>query len=427
MSYPVAITGFGFLAPTGTEPEALWQALEGRADLRGPWPKRPLDDTYPVDGVVAVPEAVWAETAALAAHAEDSSAGRAAGIAEHMVGAALAGAGLEDPAAAAAVGRIGCFLATTTAGVEAAEADRVAPEAGAAPARRLDGSAIVPRRPGGWTGPTAVLSTACSSGLLAPALAIDALVAGEAEAMVAGGLDVLLEYTICGFNGLRLVAPDGCRPFAAGRRGAVLSEGGAAVCLEPLDTALARGAPIHAVITGYGMSCDAGHATAPDPTGIAKAVRGALVSAGAEPDAIGGIFAHATGTLANDAAEIQALRTAFGREALPPLTGVKSILGHAQAGAGSLTLVAAILALEHDRLPPTAGLAERDPELGAIDVVAEPGRRPAARTLMVDAFGFGGNNCVVTIAGPEAASGLLARAGEAASAGAAAGPMAGEG
>jgi len=401
MSLPVAITGLGVVSPAGEGAPALWHALEGRADLLGPWPRRRLD-AYPVGGVVAVPEDVWAAAGARG----DRPAERSATLAARIVDRALAEAGLADGGAPGR--RLGCFLATTTAGVEAAEADRAVPGTATPNAEELDGSAAIPRRAHPWTGPTAMISTACSSGLMAPALAIDALAAGEADVMVAGGLDILLEYTVCGFNGLRLASPDRCRPFAAERRGAVLGEGGAAVCLEPLDAALARGAPVRAVVTGYGMSCDAGHATAPDPAGIARAVRAALAAADAQPADIGGVLAHATGTKANDGAEIAALREAFGDAALPPVTGVKSILGHAQAGAGALALAAAVLALEHGALPPTAGVEAPDPALGAVDVVVGPGRAPTARALMVNAFGFGGNNCVMIVAGAESAAASIA-------------------
>lgn len=391
-----AVTGIGVLSPAGIGEEALWLALTGGEDRRGRWPKRALAG-YPVDNVVPIPEELWAEAGIPAA----KPGNRAAGLAAFAVGRALAQAGLADrgePWGRAEGGglRVGCFLSTTTAGVEAAEDDvlglRPVPAAS-----DLDGSAIVPARP--WTGPTGVVSTACSSGLIAPALAIDALAAGEADVMVAGGLDVLLEYTVCGFNALRLATADRCRPFAQGRRGVVLSEGVACVCLEPLEAALARGARVRAVVTGYGISCDADHVTAPNPAGVARAVAAALAMGGTAPGEVGGIFAHATGTQANDAAEVAALRAAFGTDGLPPLTAVKSVMGHPQAGAGAMSLVAAVLALENAWLPPTAGLDGLDPALGGVDVVTGAGRALAKRHLMVDAFGFGGNNCVMTVAG----------------------------
>jgi 3-oxoacyl-[acyl-carrier-protein] synthase II len=385
-----AITGIGVLSPAGIGGEALWRSLTAREDRRGPWSKRSLD-RYPVDNVISIPEDIWSKVGASSARPGN----RAACLADFAVDQALGEAGIPEADGL----RLGCMLATTTAGVEAAENDVLSLRdgSGTVTPSELDGSAIVPERRGGWTGPTGVLSTACSSGLIAPALAIDALAAGEADVMVAGGLDVLLEYTICGFNGLRLASGDRCRPFDTERRGVVLSEGIVCFCLEPLQAALDRGARIRAVVTGYGMSCDADHVTAPNPSGVARAIRAALDMSGAAPDTIGGIFAHATGTKANDMAEVTALRAAFGTRELPPITAVKSVMGHPQAGAGSMSLLAAVLSLENSRLPPTAGLNEIDPALEGVDIVKDDGRSLSKRNLMVNAFGFGGNNCVMIV------------------------------
>ncbi|RQR58145.1 beta-ketoacyl synthase [Burkholderia sp. Bp9002] len=395
MTTPIAITGFGVLSPAGATPDALWRALESRAVLNGPWPKRPLAG-YPADNVIAVPEAAWRGLEPAWSGVEN----RAAALARHAVGHALADAGLAD-----ALGdlRIGCMLGTTTAGVEVAENRLIGAHGGdAARTADLDASAVLPGRDGRWRGPLAVLSTACSSGLLAPALAIDALLAGEADVMIAGGVDVLLEYTICGFNGLRVATGDRCRPFSGNRQGVVLSEGAACVCLEPLDAALARRAPIRAVVTGYASGCDAAHATAPDVDGVARTIAAALAASGVCADALGGVFAHGTGTPTNDGAEIAALRRAFadtfGHDGLPPVTSIKSTLGHPQAAAGTFSLVAAALALARRRLPPTANLDVRDDALGDVRIADGDGLPLVGDSVLVDAFGFGGNNCVMVVA-----------------------------
>ena len=118
---------------------------------------------------------------------------------------------------------------------------------------------------------------------------------------------------------------------------------------------------------------------------------------GLERDAIGGIFGHATGTQTNDAAEVAALRAAFGTHDLPPITAVKSVMGHPQAGAGAMPLLGAVLALEKSELPATAGVDEIDPALDGVDIVTGGGRKLVKKNLMVNAFGFGGNNCVMTV------------------------------
>lgn len=378
-------------SPLGSTPEDLWRGLTLQADHRGPWAKRELSG-YPVNSVVSIPEALWATLPPNLGGTES----RARRMAAFAVRQALESSGLrlDDM-------RIGCILGTTTAGVEVAE-DQMRLEQGAddeATPWDLDGASIIPVQIDGrdWRGPVSVISTACSSGLLAPAIAIDALQAGEADAMIAGGVDVLLEYTICGFNGLRLASDNGCRPFDAGRKGVLLSEGSVCFCLEPLAAARKRGATIHAVVTGYGISCDAEHVTAPNPEGVARAITQALGASGLSARQIGAVFTHGTGTQANDLAEVSALRAAFGDVALPPLTSIKSVLGHSQAAAGAFSLLAAVLALAHGKVPPTAGQGLVDPALGEVDVVHHEGRAIAARDLLVNAFGFGGNNCVLTV------------------------------
>lgn len=392
---PIAITGIGVFSPLGGTPQAMWDGLAGQAELRGPWAKRALS-AYPVDNVVSIPEDLWASLPGAQARGDN----RSRRIAAYAVDAALADA-QADPLSQ----RAGCVLGTTTAGVEIAENQLRLPSAHceALSDADMDGSSIVPDHARGapWRGPTLVLSMACSSGLAAPAQAIDMLRAGEADLMVAGGVDVLLEYTVCGFNGLRLASGGPCRPFDAGRRGVVLSEGAACFCLEPLDAALQRGARVRAVIAGYGISCDAEHVTAPDLDGVRRAVCQALAAAGVKPEQLGAVFTHGTGTLANDATEVAALRAAFGTQALPPLTSVKSILGHSQAAAGAFSLLAATLSLAQGGVPPTAGLQQIDPALD-VDVVHGGVRALSARHVLVDAFGFGGNNCVMVLAHPAA-------------------------
>ena len=384
---PVAITGFGVLSPNGTSAEAFWESLVDGVDRRGVWPKRPLD-RYPVNNVIAIPEETWRMVM------DDGAGSRAAAMAAFIVGQAQASAGVHPEPGR----RIGCILASTTVGAKSVEA---ALEANAATdtalqARRVD-SGFIPDAGFSWSGPAIGLSTACSSGLVAPALAAEMLDAGEANIMIAGGMDILLEYTICGFNSLRLATREPCRPFSQDRKGVVLSEAGACFVLEPLASARARHAPLHAVILGYGISCDAGHPTAPGAEGIARAMQDALTMSRVVPGQIGGIVAHGTGTPVNDGVEVEALRLVFGTTPLPPMMSLKGAIGHSQAGAGASALLAVVLSLKYGVLPGTAGLQGIDPLLGSIRVASDV-RPIEQRCLMVNAFGFGGNNCVLIVA-----------------------------
>jgi 3-oxoacyl-[acyl-carrier-protein] synthase II len=389
MQAAIAITGIGVVSPAGTTSAAFWQRLLAQDDLRSGWTRGDLAP-YPFDQVVPIPDAVWK---AIGCDDHSATVGDLAGFALDRA--------WQDAQAAPAL-RVGCVLSSTTAGVEnlehslqGAAAERYAPQS-----RAIDGAHLLTCGQHPWTGPSSVLSTACSSGLLAVALAIDALAAGEADAMVAGGVDVLLEYTVCGFNGLRLTTADRCRPFSSERKGVLLSEGAVFFFLEPVADAVRRKATIYALISGYGISCDADHVTAPNPEGVARAMRQALDSSGIGRETIGAVFAHGTGSQANDAAEVSALRSVFGEIPIPPITAIKSVMGHPQAAAGAFSLLAAVLTLQEKCLPATAGLSSPDPALGAVDVVSGHSRVLSAQHVMVNAFGFGGNNCVMILSDP---------------------------
>jgi 3-oxoacyl-(acyl-carrier-protein) synthase len=390
----IAITGIGIVSPAGISTQAYWDALIAARDRRASFTRSDLAH-YPVDRVIEIPAAVWDQID----QPLQPSAGTIGQLAYYAIGEALATARLGRDH-----GRLGCMIGTTTGGVEALEhmLVRAARPLHADAAAALDGAHLARHR-NIWRAPASVLSNACSSGLLALGRACDLINLQEADVMVAGSVDTLLEYTVCGFNGLRLMADAPCRPFSADRHGVVLSEGVVAFCLEPLHAARARGADIHAVIRGYGLSCDAEHVTAPDVSGVARAMAGALASSGVRPQDIAGVFAHGTGTMANDIAETSALRTTFGEVDVPPVTAIKSVMGHPQAAAGSFSLLAAILALKHGVLPPTAGLEAVDPALGGIDVVMTRPRPFSGDCLMVNAFGFGGNNGVMIVSRAEAA------------------------
>jgi 3-oxoacyl-(acyl-carrier-protein) synthase len=387
MNVPVAITGVGTVSPAGVGVRDFQDALFADGDIRGGWSRGDLT-RYPHRDVIEIPAEALRRTGAPGGNA----AGALDRLAGYTVDQALIDAGIERADA-----RIGCFLSSTTAGVDAFEAWLLR-DGDVDPAFLPDGARILSSAGRLWRGPAGVLSTACSSGVLAVTLAIDAIAAGEADAMVAGGLDVLLEYTVCGFNALRLTSDERCRPFGRGRKGVVLSEGAVAFCLEPLSAALRRNAEVWGVILGCGMSCDADHVTAPNAGGIARAMRMALETSGIGAGEIGGVFAHGTGTQANDSTEMDALRLVFGERAVPPVTAIKSVLGHPQAAAGAFSLLAAVLALRSGRLPPTAGLGEVDPALGEADIVtAAGGREISSSCLMINAFGFGGNNGVLIV------------------------------
>jgi nodulation protein E len=173
----------------------------------------------------------------------------------------------------------------------------------------------------------------------------------------------------------------------------ILGEGGAALVLEPLDAARARGARIYAELAGAGLSADAHHITQPAMEGPARAMRAALDDAGLAPDAVGYVNAHGTGTLGNDPTETRAIREVFGAR-MPAVSSTKSMHGHALGAAGALEAVATTLALHHGVLPPTANFLGPDPECD-LDVIPNQAREQRVAAALSNSFAFGGLNAVL--------------------------------
>ena len=197
------------------------------------------------------------------------------------------------------------------------------------------------------------------------------------------------------WEAMRVIAPDTCRPFSKDRRGMILGEGGAMMILEPLDAAKARGARIYAEVCGSGMSSDAHHLTQPTVDGPARAMRAALRDAGLQPEQVGYINAHGTGTPGNDPTETRAIREVFGAHAdKMAVSSTKSLHGHALGAAGALEAIATILALHHGILPPTANYNERDPECD-LDYIPNQSRAARVEAALSNSFAFGGLNAVV--------------------------------
>jgi nodulation protein E len=252
----------------------------------------------------------------------------------------------------------------------------------------------------GITGPVFAITTACSSSNHAIGQAFWLVRNGVADAAIAGGSEAPFSFGFLkAWEAMRVISPDTCRPFSKDRRGLILGEGAAALVLEPLDAARARGAIIWAEICGFGMSSDAHHITQPSVEGAALAIAAALSDASAgpalAPEQIGYINAHGTGTPANDATETAALRAAFGSHAERLLvSSTKSMHGHALGAAGALEAAATVAALRFGTIPPTANFTEPDPACD-LDVVANRPRSIQAEAAASNSFAFGGLNAVL--------------------------------
>lgn len=244
--------------------------------------------------------------------------------------------------------------------------------------------------------------SACASSAHAIGLAAQAIRAGQADAVIAGGSDApLTAGIISAWESLRVLAVDNehpeaaCRPFSADRKGLVLAEGAAVFVLESLERAQARGATILGEIAGFGATSDAGHITDPSADGAARAMQQVLLDARLNPSDVGYINAHGTGTRANDVTETAAIRSVFGADA-PPVSSTKSLHGHAMGASGAIEIAASLLALHAGFLPPTINLERPDPECDLDYVPNEP--RPAqVSAFLSNSFGFGGMNAVVAV------------------------------
>ena len=258
----------------------------------------------------------------------------------------------------------------------------------------------------GIAGPVETVSSACASGTQALGLALDALRRGVVEVALAGGADSLCRLTYAGFNALRVVDGEPCRPFRARRAGMNLGEGAGVLVLEPWERAVLRGAPILGELLGVGNSCDGHHMTAPHPQGLgaALAVRRALEDARVGPEEIDFVNAHGTGTSLNDASEWEGFLRVFGEERARqlPLAATKASVGHLLGSSGALEAVATLQCFARGAVHPAPPAADGDDELGmpARLVLGRPLPLPAARLALSTSFGFGGANAAAVLGAP---------------------------
>lgn len=244
--------------------------------------------------------------------------------------------------------------------------------------------------------------SACASGAEGIAYGLDMIRSGRADVVVAGGTEAVIHpLNIAAFATMQALsrrndAPErASRPFDKARDGFVLGEGAGIVVLESADHAARRGARIYARLDGAGMSADAHHIAQPDPdaTGQTLAMRWALEDAGAAPEEVGHVNAHATSTPQGDVGELGALRAAFGSAAdAVTVTSTKSMTGHLLGGAGAVESLAAILALHHGVAPPTINVDEPDDEIELDIVRGEARKMPDLGAALNNSFGFGGHN-----------------------------------
>ncbi|WP_284198423.1 beta-ketoacyl-ACP synthase II [Chitinimonas prasina] len=253
----------------------------------------------------------------------------------------------------------------------------------------------------GYQGPSYGIVSACTTGAHCIGDAGRMIQYGDADIMVAGGAEcAIARLGIGGFAAMKALSTrnddptTASRPWDKGRDGFVMGEGAGVLVLEEYEHAVKRGATIYAELAGFGMSSDAHHITAPNAEGPARGVQNALRDAGVNPDEVDYVNAHGTSTPLGDANETNALKIAFGDHARKlAVNSTKSMTGHLLGGAGGVEAVYSILALHHQKSPPTINLFEQDIEGGCdLDYVANTARDMTIRVAISNSFGFGGTN-----------------------------------
>ncbi|MFJ9633405.1 beta-ketoacyl-[acyl-carrier-protein] synthase family protein [Streptomyces sp. NPDC101175] len=409
----VVVTGLGAVTPLGLGVGELWRGLlDGRHGIReldgeefAELPVR-VAGTVPVDPAELLPRAAArrmnraAQFAVLAAREAWTDAGfvaggtRESGLAPERVGVSL-GTILGD--ASVLVG-----------------GDRKLREKGPRAVSPLTTPMTVPSQAASQvsldlhiTGEARTVTAACASGTEAIGAAIDRIRYGRVDIALAGGAEAVVTPAImASFAAMRALSTHGpadgsspSRPFGKDRDGFVNGEGAGVLVLEAEEHARARGARIYCEAAGWGLSADAHHMAAPDPSGagVALAVRRAVRDAGGHVVDVVHVNAHATATVEGDLAEAEALRAVFGRRAVP-VTALKGHLGHLQGAAGGVEAVATALTLHHGVVPPTVGGGESDDALGLDVVVGVPREVPGDGDLALsNSFGFGGHNAVLAL------------------------------
>ena len=250
-----------------------------------------------------------------------------------------------------------------------------------------------------FAGVNIMIPTACAAGNYAIAHAFDVLRTHRADLMLAGGSDSFSRITYTGFAQLGAIAPEVCQPFDRYRKGMIPGEGAGVLVLEPLTSAMRRGARIYAEISGYGLSCDAHHMTAAHPNGegAVRAMEQALQQSGTDPAEVNYISAHGTGTPTNDRLETLAVKRLFRDAAYRiPMSSIKSMLGHTMGAASAIETAVCALGIFNDRIPPTINLREPDPDCD-LDYVPNCAREHTVRVAMNNAYAFGGNNASLVL------------------------------
>jgi len=410
----VAVTGIGIVTPLAWGREANWTALQAGKSGISRIRRFPLDKLRTtIAGTVELPE--------------EAAGGEA--VPSPVRVERMAAAAVEEALAQAALGGPGAFPGPLMVGMPPVEYEwpqrfelarkangngsyRAATEVAAGRSDLYEtfmfggvGERLAARF--GTTGAPIALTTACATGASAIQMAVEAIQRGEAAAAIALGADgsvqpeAVIRFSLLSALTARNDDPErASRPFERTRDGFVMSEGAAALVLESLAHATARGAAVLGILAGCGERADSFHRTRSNPDGsaIIGAMRNAIADAGLSPADIGYVNAHGTGTPENDKMETLGMRAVFG-DAPPPISSNKSMIGHTLSAAGAIEAAFSLLTIRDQVLPPTINHAEPDPAitLDVVPNVARPVR--GLKHVLSNSFGFGGQNVCLVVSG----------------------------
>ncbi len=241
-------------------------------------------------------------------------------------------------------------------------------------------------------GESSTFVTACAAGNCAIGYAFDQLQTGRADLALCGGSEAVCRKAFVGFTRIGAMAPEKCQPFDIDRKGIIAGEGSGMLVLETLSSAKKRNARIYAEMLGYGTNCDANSMVALDVESVARCIRIAHENSGVTAQDVDYICAHGTGTQANDVAESIAINMVFG-SSKPPVSSIKSMIGHSMGAATAMSSIACILAIQNQFVPPTMNHEITDDKCD-IDCVPNKPRFADLRVVQSNGFGFGGNNAI---------------------------------
>lgn len=405
----VVITGMGAMSPLGHTAEESWESvLTGRSGI-GPVTQFDASDLpCRIAGEVKdfVPKKYMS-------FKEARRMSRCSQLAVAAAVMALQDAGL--PETVPEPERTGVVVGTGMGGIEGAyENMDVFREKGLARVNPFSLISVLPNMPThhvsllcGSQGPISTVVAACATGTQSIGEGMEFIRRGVADIVIAGGVEGLIHVAaMAGFAAMRGLTtgyndtPErASRPFDKDRDGFVLSEGAGIVVLESLEHARARQARIYAEVLGHASSSDAHHVAVPDPEGrgAVRAMRWAMADAGVPQDGIDYINAHGSSTPVGDAVETLAIKTLFGERAYEiPVSGTKSVMGHAMGGTGALEAIFCAYAVHESMIPPTWNYETPDPECD-LDYVPNAPRPASLRAVMSNSFGLGGQNACLVI------------------------------